>query len=288
MTQHQNAAERLNRLGEQWSAVKDDPDKRTRLQEEIFTLALSIFGKFRVKNTNASLMEGIVEFIEKDWPQFDAAKGSLYSFFQTRLYNRAVNEYRRQHRKTDAFSHADSLDTPAFPGEETDAVSLLDQRGTTDEYPSLHGSRIPELMAVIIHFPERLHGRAKTQERINYFRMFFTDGVSDALRKGDLEPEDISHERELFEAMKTEFLDYFLSACCRTAAEIRDCPPKAYGELVPGRPMTPPKRPLPNDVYVMYLNVSEGKALKSEATITNQRNAYKSFLRELLGDALAL
>ena len=51
--------ERLNRLGEQWSADKDDPDKRKRLEDEIFTLALSIFGKFRVKNTGVSLMEGI-------------------------------------------------------------------------------------------------------------------------------------------------------------------------------------------------------------------------------------
>ena len=116
--------------------------------------------------------------------------------------------------------------------------------------------------------------------------MFFTDGASDALRKGEWEPESVSRERELFEAMKTEFLDYFLSECCRTALEIRDCPPKLYGEMVPGRPMTEPKRPLPNDVYITYLNGREGKALKSEATITNQRNAYKSFLRELLGDVL--
>ena len=156
--------ERLNRLGEQWSAAKDDPDKRKRLEDEIFTLALSIFGKFRVKNTGVSLMEGIVEFIAKDWAQFDAAKGSLYGFFQTRLYHRAVNEYRRQHKETDAFSHAGSLDAPISPGEETDAASLLDQRGTPDEYPSLHGSRISELMAIIIHFQERLRGRAKNPE----------------------------------------------------------------------------------------------------------------------------
>ena len=113
--QRKNAVERLNRLGERWSASKGDADAGKRLQEEIFTLALSIFGKFHVKNTGVSLMEGIVEFIAKDWAQFDAAKGSLYGFFQTRLHHRAVNEYRRQHKETDAFSHADSLDGPSPP-----------------------------------------------------------------------------------------------------------------------------------------------------------------------------
>lgn len=283
MTEYQNAVERLNRLGEQWGAAGGDAKRR--LQEEIFTLALSIFGKFRLKNTDFSLLEGMVAFIEQDWGRFDAAKGSLYGFFRTRLHNRAVNEYRRQHK--DALCHADSLDAPALPGEETDAPSLLDNRGREDEYPSLRGRRVPELLATVIGFQERLRGRSNNPERRNYFRMFFTDGVSDALRRGDLEPEDIPRERELFEAMKTEFLDYFLSEHCRTAAGIRDCPPRAYGELVPGRPMTEPKRPLPNDVYIAYLNGREGKALKSEGTITNQRNAYKLFLRELLGDAQA-
>ena len=283
--QRKNAVERLNRLGEQWTGAKDDADKKKRLENEIFTLAWSIFGKVKLKNTDFPLMEGIVEFLETDWGQFDAAKGSLYGFFLTRLHNRAVNEYRKQSK--DALNHADSLDASVSPVEETETISLLDQRGQEDEYPSLHGPRIPELMAVIIHFQERLRGRSNNPERRNYFRMFFTDGVSDALRRGDLEPESVPRERELFEAMKTEFLDYFLSKRCRTAAGIRDCPPKAYGELVPGRPMTEPKRPLPNDVYITYLNGREGKALKSEATVTNQRNAYKLFLREILGDAQA-
>ena len=285
MTEYQNAVERLNRLGERWGAAKGEGDAGKGLQEEIFTLALSIFGKVRLKNTDFSLLEGMVAFIEQDWSQFDAAKGSLYGFFRTRLHNRAVSEYRRQRK--DALCHADSLDAPALPGEETDAPSLLNNRGQEDKYPSLHGRRVPELLTTVISFQERLRGRSNNPERRNYFRMFFTDGVSDALRNGALEPEDIPRERELFEAMKTEFLDYFLSEPCRTAAAIRDCPPKAYGELVPGRPMSEPKRPLPNDVYVAYLNGREGKALKSEATITNQRNAYKLFLHELLGDAQA-
>ena len=222
--QRKNAVERLNRPGEQWTGAKEDADKKKRLENEIFTLAWSIFGKLKLKNADFSLMEGIVEFLETDWGQFDAAKGSLYGFFLTRLHNRAVNEYRKQSK--DALTRADSLDASVSPGEEPETISLLDQAGQEDEYPSLRGPRTSELMAVIIHFQERLRGRSNNPERRNCFRMFFTDGVSDALRRGDLEPEFRGNGRE-------------------------------------------------------------GKALKSGATITNQRNAWKLFLREILGDAQA-
>ena len=46
--------------------------------------------------------------------------------------------------------------------------------------------------------------------------------------------------------------------------------------------MTVPDQPLPNDVYMQYLNTVEGMELKSASTITNQRMAYRTFLKENL------
>ena len=63
-----------------------------------------------------------------------------------------------------------------------------------------------------------------------------------------------AHERELFEsAVKTEFLDYFMTRNCRRVLTLRDCPVKPYGDLVDGRPMKHPGHPLPNDVYLTYI-----------------------------------
>ena len=271
--------EKLNRLGEEWSAAAGDGRKA--LEGEIFTLVLALFKKVCLKNTDFPYLEGIADVWEKDWPRFDASRGTLYGFFARRLHDRAVDLYRKERRNLSAVS----LDAPTGTDENERAVTMLDTQGQEDVYPVLEQNRVTELLSQILRFPERLHGHAANPERLNYYRMFFTDGVSDALRKGALNPDQIPHERELLEIMKKRFLDFYLARICRSAAEIQDCPLKAYGELVAGRPMEEPKRPLPNDVYVTYLKTREGKT-KTDSAISNQRKAYKAMLREILGDIL--
>ena len=51
-------------------------------------------------------------------------------------------------------------------------------------------------------------------------------------------------------------------------------------EKVPA--MEPPEHPLPNDVYLNYLERVEGTKRNSSSTITNQRMAYRAFLKENL------
>ena len=177
----------------------------------------------------------------------------------------------------------DSLDRPVAPDGDGRTVTLQDTQGREDAYPGLEANRAAELLSLILRFPERLRGHAANPEKLNYYRLFFTDGVSDALRRGDLDPERIPHQRELWDVLKERFLDFYLVRRCRSAVEIQDCPLKGYGELVPGRPMEEPKRPLPNDVYVAYLKTREEKQ-KTESAVSNQRKAYKALLREIVGE----
>lgn len=281
MRNKSDAIANFNRLGEEWTAAKEDADRRKWLENEIFIHAYSLFENVRLKNTDFRYLEGMADVWEKDWPRFDAARGTLYGFFAKRLHDRAVDLYRREIRNPSAFS----LDAPVHTDSGEDGTaSLLDTRGEEDAYPALEQERVSELLALMLRFPERLHGHAANPEKLNYYRLFFTDGVSYALQQGDLDPEQIPHERELWEVLKERFLDFYLIRQCRSAAEIQDCPVKGYGELVPGRPMgrEPPRPPLPNDVYLTYLNDREGKGLKSESTITNQRNAYKKLKHKIL------
>lgn len=276
--------DRLNQLGEAWCAADVSPTERDRLKNEIFTLVMEIFQKKYVKNTEVCFLEGIVDFLDKDWEEFDAAQGTLYSFVWKRLKNHAVDIYRKEARRN---GRNVSLDAAAYGGGEEDGTTRLETlEGAADEYPELSAELETELLALAVRFPERLHGHAKNPEKLNYYRMFLTDNVSKGLRDMTLRVDRIKNEKELLDAMKTEFLDYYKLRACRTAAEIRDCPLKTWGELVSGRPAEEPDQPLPNDVYLAYLNEREGKALKSESTITNQRTAYRAFQREILGDYL--
>ena len=141
--------------------------------------------------------------------------------------------------------------------------------------------RVGQLIAAILRLPQLLNRQANNEARINYYRMFFTDGMVNLMHSTG-EKLDISHERDLFRAMKIPFLDFFLQRNCRTVREILGTDLKDYGEMVPGRSMEKPKQPLPNDIYMQYLNDREQMNLKSPSTITNQRNAYRAFFKEVL------
>ena len=77
------------------------------------------------------------------------------------------------------------------------------------------------------------------------------------------------------------FLDFFMARECRSVHEIYVGQLKPYGVLVEGKPMHEPKQPLPNDVYLVYLDRLEHRQVKASA-LSNQRTAYLSFLREQL------
>ena len=282
MRSQQDAIERLNSLGEELCAGDLTKRERGYLETEIFQIAMTIFGKVYLKNTRYSYLNGIEGFIIKDWRKFNASKGTLYQFMKVRLHNHATDQYRKESKYPDTVS----LDAPAFEGGDGSTLDWIDTvQGKRDEYPGLKPSMTCERIAALaVRFPERLHGRANNPEKINYYRLFFTDGISNALRKGYLELDEAPPERELFDAIKPEFLDFFKLRVCRTAKEIRDSPLKLHGELVPGQPMKEAEQPLHNDVYLTYLNTREGKALKSDSTITNQWTAYRDFMRYITNE----
>ena len=310
-TAHAPRKEKLNRLGEAWCAVRSagELERKLTLETEIFETADSLFGHGRTGEIWAC---AVGDFYEKDWEKFDAAKGSLYAFMLERLEKRALNiqnqdngvrrvkksaqEIEREARETGTtpekvkekkYVYPESFDTPM--GDE-DGLTLSDvYEDSRSEYMPheavVSRSSVASMLAVLFHFQEHLHGRANNPVRRNYYRMFYTDSMVYFIHGDMLPPESIAREREMFEAMKPEFLDFFMRNKCRTAAQIADSPLKAWGELVPGRPMDrEPAQPLPNDVYLTYLNDREGKGLKSESAIANQRSAYRTFLREILGD----
>ena len=177
-----------------------------------------------------------------------------------------------------------SFDTPI--GENSEQT-LLDQYSddhlTGDMVENLlYDEGMVQLMTLALNFPQRLNGRASNAARINYFRMFFTDNVVDILHRYDRAIFE-AHERELFSgALKIAFLDFFMAERCRRVRELQFCPLKPYGEMVEGRPMEEPGQPLPNDVYITYLNTMENRNIKSAGTISGQRTAYEEFVRSNL------
>ncbi len=189
-------------------------------------------------------------------------------------------------RKHDSEERSDDMPLPGEEsGKDTDPAQDAIDRKTAKEARDTVSEEIDfdatmaQLTAAILSLQERLHGKANNPVKRLYYCMFFTDSIAGSIRRPDMAERYARHERELFEAFRLQFLDFFLSERCRSVYAIADTDEKLYGEMVPGRKMEEAGHPLPNDVYRTYLREREGYAVNSDSAVSNQRDAYKAFLR---------
>lgn len=281
--------EKMESLVTTWKALGTGDDAvRQHVNLEITETMLALFPK-------SQDLDALGMFWIQDLGKYDPALGSFQTFVTARLKLRKADmKYQDSgaHRvtveengsKCQRWIGSVSLDSRTDEeGGRTEidrymAPQALQNNG--EEWLELE-DRVGQLIAAILRLPHLLNRQANNEARINYYRMFFTDGMVNLMHSTG-EKLDISHERDLFRAMKIPFLDFFLERNCRTVREILGTDLKDYGEMVPGRSMEKPKQPLPNDIYMQYLNDREQMNLKSPSTITNQRNAYRAFFKEVL------
>ena len=278
---------KLERLCLAWRDLEPDSDAaRASLNLELTATLLELFPR-------RDALEALGAFWLMDLDKYDPEKGDFCGYMLARLglreqdLQRKDAEMRRETRKENGqkrqqWVRAGSLDAPAGEGQEETAGSRLADGSAASGQENLEvESRAWELITLILLLPQRLTGQANNANRINYYRMFFTDGTVAALFSVGDRPYR-AHERDLFAAMKLPFLDFFLEDTCRSVDAILSSDLKAYGRIVEGRPMEPPGQPLPNDVYLEYLNAKEEAGVKSMSAISNQRAAYYKFLKENL------
>ena len=281
--------ERLEALVIQWKALGEGDDAvRLKLNVEMSEILGKLYPWDNAKWAN------IGAFWRADMPKFDPAEGTFRSFMEARLELRKQDAKRKEsgmHRKTviengekvQKWVQDESLNAPASPdGEDTrEKIDELSDSAAPSPQARVDAREMAgALISLILDLPTKLRGQANNPARVRYYRMFFTDEATDIIARGG-GAFFLRHERDLFRAMYLAFLDFFMDAPCRTVAAVERAHLKPYGEMVPGRPMEEATQPLPIDVYTQYLR-TEGVELRSDATISNQRDAYRTFKRENL------
>lgn len=289
----------INQTAREWFEVPTEGNeaRKMALQNEVFGGLLPLLKEKE--------LEAVGAFFERDWERFDPSKQEFQKYFYSRIELRSIDIY---HENMDR-APVEVIDDTArdvsekkvkrkrirhdsmnrmVEGKDDSAIEYGEHFEDTQIQSAMEGLELDlkayECMAMILNLPNLLNGRANNPERINYFRLFFTDGVSDYLRAEGIRSFKC-HERDLFQAMKETLLDFVFVDQCRTVEEIVDSAIKKYGELVEERPMEPVKQPLPNDVYTTYLY--EVEAVKSkdggkvgESTISNQKTSYRDFMKQ--------
>lgn len=266
------ARAKLEQLCAQWAALgPEDQGRKLDMENEIFILAYELFPGRESEIGTVFL---------NDWKHFDAAKGSAYGFFSARISLRQKDAYRDQK----AYEDHTVTDTVQMDGDQSESLleNLPAGPGAGPEERLDLDDTARELLSVILNLRGHLQGRANNPARHNYFRMFFTDSVASSLHDGTPPPVFIKRERDLFTALKLEFLDFFMRETCRSVADICRSPLKPYGALVEGRGMEETKLPLPGDVYVSYLSRVENTKVRAPA-VSQQRQMYREELKKWLG-----
>ena len=300
--------EQLEALVIQWKALGEGDDAvRLKLNVEIGRVLMALFSP---NSKDWECLSDLWEVILKD---FDPFKGSLKNFCKANLkwirieiHHESMDDHRKTVKPNDE-EDGEEKDGETNDGKEKDGkrkskwvsnISLDSPISSEDANGQALGDLLPDstasgpeeqvemherfltLLSLILDLPTKLRGQANNPARVRYYRMFFTDEATDVIARGG-GAFFLRHERDLFRAMYLAFLDFFMAAPCRTVAAVERTHLKPYGEMVPGRPMKEAVQPLPIDVYTQYLR-TEGVELRSDATISNQRDAYRTFKRENL------
>ena len=234
---------------------------RQALYLELFELWYRLFD-----NTDKSALDAFEEALRRYQPE----KGA-FSHYLSFLMNR---------RKTDANRALKSrniqiLSMDAPMGEEDATLSdfIADPSAAKPEERAEWDEALVELTALVLDFSERHRGKAGNETRRNWYRLFFTEDMTFAAKSVPLR---LTHERDVFSAMKLAYLDYYMSAPCRDLASLLRTALRPYGETVPERSGEEGETPLPipADVCLNYLKRCE-KVQAGAAARSNQMKFYK-------------
>lgn len=262
--------EQMQQWMEQLSQTEDDAVRRD-LQEKVAVGLMQTLPEYDLAVLDLYFING--------FRNYDPARGKFEHY--TRAVLKKIRE--KQKRKEEKWAQNISLNTSISEENETKWIDLQEDRSL----PALEDRLMAEetaaqLIAIILQLPQRLRGQANNPDKINYYRLFFTDGMAQAILENG-EEIYIAHERDLFKAMKLPFLDFFMAEICRSVHEIYIGQLKPYGAMIKGMPMSEPRLVhghLPYDIYLAYLKEVENRQ-KTDSTLSNQRAAYNK-LREQL------
>ena len=253
---------RLNEAVRRWKQAGED--RRDALRGEIFLFAFDLYDDGS---------ERFLSVLQETLTNYALEKGPFSNYFAF-VYGR---------RKNDSFDdllgrtqQVDSLDQPV--GEE-ETASLGDICAAPDDTrPELRceaEAPLAELTAQVLNFAQRHQGQAANERRREWFRLFYTEDMTQALK---LMPLTFLHERDVFQAMKLPYLDYYMAKICRTGPQIAAAPLKPYSAVVPQRAGTDTETPvpLPADVSLSYKRLCGGERVGASA----RSEQYKWYKRE--------
>lgn len=239
----------LNQVAENWARmpVSGNEAARQSLYDRLFILAFQCYDS----SGEMWVLDAFLEAAEK----FDPDKGKFSNYMLFLLSRRSKDAYAYDRRHSPS---AESLDEPIKGTEDPDAAKMnfyADENASQPEKMMEGELPIVELTALILNFAQRHKGQSANDTNRNWYQIFYTEDITYAVKLIEFQ---FLHERDVFQAIKKPYLDYYMCASCGSLREIQETPLRPYREVVPRSDQdgeTP--LPIPADVSLNYLRLVE-------------------------------
>lgn len=254
--------------------VTGDETRLLSLRNEAFVLFFELYDT----EDDLSHTDGtnyVLDVFESTMRLFDPSKGVPYTHY--------VN-FTMKRRKIVKIPLTDegepiaiaSIDAKRYDSDGSPMANQIEDRTEEDpEKSGLFDSLYVELTSSILHFAERHTGRSNNAKRLSWYKIFYTEDMTYTWKMRAVR---FIHERDVFSALDSGYLDYYMSQKCRKGEEVAKTPLKKYEDVVPAakgnKEETPV--PLPADVSIAYLNTQSF----SGASRTNRSNYMGDYRKE--------
>lgn len=275
---------RLNTMALEWKAIPNEGNEAQRIayENKIAAYALKLYDRyykhFYITNKNGTIRyteeeryDAFISALLDVLKHFDSEKGTfikrLMKVFPKRLVDisKKNNEYQFNIVSADQ-QISDENDMTVWEKLEDEEAENCFSTELTDS--------VMELVAAIMKFAKEQDGTdANKLRRLLWYSLFYTEDITQLAQSMEVR---FRNEKEIFEAVKEAYLDYYMSRICRTMAEIAVTPLKYYEEIMEdsryiGKEIPVP---LPAKISLLYLKNCEGIDVLSSAR-SNQQKMYQ-------------
>lgn len=291
--------EKLNRLcGEYCSLKQEDAAAKMALKQEIFKTAFELFPRYA---------DYFGWFFEEYWKRYDHEKynGNAYNYF---LYGLGKSKKKQRdkdwgvHRRTIKNSETGEKGTiritnvPIYTENEEGEMEPIDNEGLKTPDGSteiIENDDVEDIIiahfGLIINFWNHFKGHAANDNKFRWYQIFYTEDTTCAVKKElGVHPRLLKHEREIFQAIRKTYLDFYMKHECRTLDELFNTHLKTIAEILPGHARGNEEIPLPLQAKISVAYLTECEKVKAtEGSRSQQHKTYLDTFKTILGDCLS-
>lgn len=269
--QRKRLEEQLDETARLWKSEPQEGNEAAAQarRNQIWLLVFQLYDRESQADASGQKATAVINAMEEALARYTPEAGAFSHYFSYLLKRREMDAYRYDERHAPS---GDSLDRPISEESGLTLGDALTAKPETEPEAVIEVDGLfAELTSLILNFSAR-RDRAGNDTRRMWYRLFYTEDMTQAMKTRLIR---FAHQRDIFAAMETGYLDYYMTAVCRDGQAVMDTPLKRCCDVMPESGDTREiPFPFPAGVSITYLKTRKGISVGGSAR-SNQLSAYR-------------